>query len=129
MIIFLVLNRKSIFKHFFEIFEVLSQKNTFFFEFKGLYIENLFIFLKNACQKGEVPRCKSGNCTGIVKPNIVFYGEDLPDSFFRLKDRDLQLADCLIVMGTSLEVHILYIFVYYIVQIFSHLNKSLKNLI
>lgn len=57
-----------------------------------------------------MPRCKSGSCTGIVKPNIVFYGEDLPDSFFRLKDRDFQLADCVIVMGTSLEVIIFFSF-------------------
>lgn len=88
--------------------QILNSEKYLSFRILKSYIifKNLFVFLKNSCQKGEVPRCKSGNCTGIVKPNIVFYGEDLPDSFFRLKDRDLQLADCLIVMGTSLEVHI-----------------------
>lgn len=41
---------------------------------------------------------------GLVKPNIVFFGENLPDRFFELAKSDLPQADLLIVMGTSLTV-------------------------
>ncbi|XP_061077987.1 NAD-dependent protein deacetylase sirtuin-3, mitochondrial isoform X1 [Conger conger] len=48
-----------------------------------------------------VPKCPT--CTGVIKPNIVFFGEELPQNFF-LYLTDFPLADLLIVMGTSLEV-------------------------
>lgn len=50
---------------------------------------------------GKVPRCPT--CTGVVKPDIVFFGEELPRHFLRYLV-DFPLADLLIVMGTSLEV-------------------------
>lgn len=40
---------------------------------------------------------------GLVKPDIVFFGENLPSRFFRCIP-DLKTADLLIVMGTSLQV-------------------------
>jgi NAD-dependent deacetylase sirtuin 2 len=40
----------------------------------------------------------------FVKPDIVFFGENLPARFFELKKQDLPAADLLIVMGTSLKV-------------------------
>lgn len=42
---------------------------------------------------------------GIVKPTIVFFGEDLPRSFYKYM-KDIPLADLVIVMGTSLEVRV-----------------------
>lgn len=50
---------------------------------------------------GTVPRCPT--CKGVVKPDIVFFGEELPRHFFKYLT-DFPLADLLIVMGTSLEV-------------------------
>lgn len=50
---------------------------------------------------GTVPKCPT--CTGVVKPDIVFFGEELPRHFFKYLT-DFPLADLLIVMGTSLEV-------------------------
>ena len=51
--------------------------------------------------KAEVPRC---HCGGLVKPDIVFFGEALPEAFFA--NRTLPAAaDLCIVMGTSLTVH------------------------
>eukprot|EP00929_Paragymnodinium_shiwhaense_P066840 TRINITY_DN33583_c0_g1_i1.p1 TRINITY_DN33583_c0_g1~~TRINITY_DN33583_c0_g1_i1.p1 ORF type:complete len:326 (+),score=48.11 TRINITY_DN33583_c0_g1_i1:115-1092(+) len=41
---------------------------------------------------------------GLVKPDIVFFGEDLPRRFFQLSSEDLPQADLLLVMGTSLQV-------------------------
>ncbi|KAJ5107875.1 hypothetical protein N7456_004550 [Penicillium angulare] len=42
---------------------------------------------------------------GVMKPDITFFGEDLPDEFgSRLVGHDRQLADLVIVIGTSLKV-------------------------
>ncbi|XP_067152012.1 NAD-dependent protein deacetylase sirtuin-3, mitochondrial [Apteryx mantelli] len=49
----------------------------------------------------KVPHCRV--CTGIVKPDIVFFGEELPHRFF-LHMTDFPMADLLFVIGTSLEV-------------------------
>lgn len=50
----------------------------------------------------NVPTCTT--CKGIVKPDIVFFGEDLPHKFYVLPDKDFKECDLLIIMGTSLEV-------------------------
>lgn len=54
-----------------------------------------------AVMSGTVPKCPT--CKGVVKPDIVFFGEELPRHFFKYLT-DFPLADLLIVMGTSLEV-------------------------
>lgn len=41
---------------------------------------------------------------GLVKPDIVFFGESLPERFFRHAKADFPQCDLLIVMGTSLKV-------------------------
>ncbi|KAJ5899136.1 NAD-dependent protein deacetylase h.t1.c1 [Penicillium taxi] len=42
---------------------------------------------------------------GVMKPDITFFGEDLPDSFAeRLIHKDRNLVDLVIVIGTSLKV-------------------------
>lgn len=50
-----------------------------------------------------VPHCKQAHCNGLVKPEIVFFGEALPAEFFAnaMTPRE---ADLVIVMGTSLTV-------------------------
>ncbi|KAM4038339.1 NAD-dependent protein deacetylase sirtuin-3, mitochondrial-like [Anomaloglossus baeobatrachus] len=50
---------------------------------------------------GGTPHCNV--CYGVVKPDIVFFGEDLPTSFSRYSE-DFPKADLLIVMGTSLKI-------------------------
>uniref|UniRef100_A0A8D2MB67 Deacetylase sirtuin-type domain-containing protein n=1 Tax=Zonotrichia albicollis TaxID=44394 RepID=A0A8D2MB67_ZONAL len=49
----------------------------------------------------RIPRCPV--CTGVVKPDIVFFGEQLPPRFL-LHLTDFPMADLLFVIGTSLEV-------------------------
>ncbi|XP_065539403.1 NAD-dependent protein deacetylase sirtuin-3, mitochondrial isoform X4 [Lathamus discolor] len=49
----------------------------------------------------RVPRCPV--CTGLIKPDIVFFGEELPQRFL-LHVADFPMADLLFVIGTSLEV-------------------------
>eukprot|EP00035_Acanthoeca_spectabilis_P006808 m.129479 g.129479 ORF g.129479 m.129479 type:complete len:649 (+) comp13676_c0_seq1:70-2016(+) len=41
---------------------------------------------------------------GLVKPDIVFFGEGLPERFHTLLPADFKQCDLLIVMGTSLKV-------------------------
>ncbi|PWW78690.1 DHS-like NAD/FAD-binding domain-containing protein [Tuber magnatum] len=43
-------------------------------------------------------------CTGLVKPNIVFFGESLP-SEFHMGLRMVEEADLVIIMGSSLSVY------------------------
>ncbi len=40
----------------------------------------------------------------------MFFGEDLPEEFFRTYKRDFSIADLVIIIGTSLEVNIINIF-------------------
>lgn len=48
--------------------------------------------------------CAQPDCGGFVKPDIVFFGENLPSRYFNLRETDLMSADLLIVAGTSLKV-------------------------
>ena len=50
----------------------------------------------------QAPNCH--RCGGLVKPDIVFFGESLPNRFKKLLHKDLGQTDLLIVMGTSLKV-------------------------
>ncbi|XP_067902869.1 NAD-dependent protein deacetylase sirtuin-3, mitochondrial isoform X5 [Heterodontus francisci] len=57
--------------------------------------------LREDVMQKKVPRCPS--CSGVIKPDIVFFGEQLPAKF-HLYLIDLPSADLLIILGTSLEV-------------------------
>ncbi|KAK4614192.1 NAD-dependent protein deacetylase hst2-1 [Fulvia fulva] len=48
-----------------------------------------------------IPRCH--NCDGLVKPEIVFFGEQLPAAFFENRDKPAE-ANLAIVIGSSLTV-------------------------
>jgi len=50
-----------------------------------------------------IPNCDKCK-TGIVKPDIVFFGESLPKRFFTCAISDFPKCDLLIIMGTSLVV-------------------------
>ena len=54
----------------------------------------------------NIPHCEK--CNGYVKPDIVMFGEVLPETFSKCVKKDLTKgSDCkvFIVMGTSLTVH------------------------
>jgi NAD-dependent histone deacetylase SIR2 len=51
----------------------------------------------------KIPRCVRGECNGLVKPDIVFFGEALPTEFFMNRNLVTE-ADLVIVLGTSLTV-------------------------
>lgn len=52
----------------------------------------------------SVPTCTF--CSATVKPNVVFFGEDLPEKYFQ-HETDFPKADLLIIMGTSLKVSVI----------------------
>ncbi|KAK1887362.1 NAD-dependent protein deacetylase sirtuin-3 mitochondrial [Dissostichus eleginoides] len=56
---------------------------------------------KQAIMNDEVPICTF--CAATVKPDVVFFGEDLPQKYF-LNTQDFPKADLLIIMGTSLQI-------------------------
>ena len=52
-------------------------------------------------EKGEILECEK--CKGPCKPNVVFYGENLPKRFFE-KMKECEDCDLVLIMGTSLLV-------------------------
>ncbi|XP_076454319.1 NAD-dependent protein deacetylase sirtuin-2-like [Babylonia areolata] len=61
-------------------------------------------WMKEKIFADEIPMCSEEDCTGVVKPDIVFFGEALPGRFSQCAMKDLKQCDLLIVMGTSLVV-------------------------
>lgn len=57
--------------------------------------------LKRHIDQKTIPRC--AECKGLVKPEIVFFGEALPAAFFQHRMLPAE-SDLCIVMGTSLTV-------------------------
>ncbi|GAV00920.1 SIRT1 [Ramazzottius varieornatus] len=57
---------------------------------------------------GKIPKCLECNPPlphSLYKPNIVFFGEDLPQEYYESIKKDKPACDLLIVIGTSLKVH------------------------
>lgn len=53
---------------------------------------------------GKVPHCDKEGCKGLVKPDIVFFGEPLPKAFDN-NTYQVAMADLVLVVGTSLSVY------------------------
>ncbi|MEW5315784.1 MAG: hypothetical protein WDW38_007189 [Sanguina aurantia] len=65
-------------------------------------LEHTTEYVKAAVMADELCRCTQ--CKGLVKPDIVFFGEQLPDRYHARVATDFPRCDLLIVMGTSLAV-------------------------
>ncbi|KAJ3655801.1 hypothetical protein Zmor_014914 [Zophobas morio] len=61
-------------------------------------------WMKERIFKDEVPECVEEDCKGVVKPDIVFFGEQLPFKFYNLIEHDFENCDLLIILGSSLAV-------------------------
>lgn len=59
-------------------------------------------WVKEQIFSDSIPTCTE--CNSVVKPDIVFFGEDLPRKFYTMPEKDFKECDLLIIMGTSLEV-------------------------
>ncbi|WAO89902.1 Deacetylase sirtuin-type domain-containing protein [Fusarium falciforme] len=53
---------------------------------------------------GKVPHCGEPGCNGLVKPDIVFFGEPLPKAFDN-NVHNVAMADLVLIIGTSLTVY------------------------
>ncbi|KAK7103643.1 NAD-dependent protein deacetylase sirtuin-2-like [Littorina saxatilis] len=61
-------------------------------------------WMKEKIFADEIPTCTEEDCVGVIKPDIVFFGESLPDRFSECVAKDMKQCDLLIIMGTSLVV-------------------------
>uniref|UniRef100_A0AAZ3S2D5 NAD-dependent protein deacetylase n=1 Tax=Oncorhynchus tshawytscha TaxID=74940 RepID=A0AAZ3S2D5_ONCTS len=59
-------------------------------------------WMKEKIFSDDIPKCDK--CSNLVKPDIVFFGENLPKRFFTSMAMDFPRCDLLIIMGTSLQV-------------------------
>lgn len=57
--------------------------------------------LKSVSLDGAVPHCP--NCGRLLKPNIVFFGENLPRECMYYSDK-IHESDLMMILGTSLNV-------------------------
>ncbi|XP_076281455.1 sirtuin 2 isoform X1 [Lasioglossum baleicum] len=60
-------------------------------------------WMKKKIMEDTVPKCEKCN-EGVVKPDVVFFGELLSQRFDHLIEQDFPQADLLIIMGSSLVV-------------------------
>jgi len=63
----------------------------------------LAAILDRAAPTEDVPVC--GQCGGILKPDVVFFGEALPEQTLRMANYHAAHCDLLIVIGSSLVVY------------------------
>nr|AFS50003.1 SIR2 protein [Sporothrix schenckii]AGH06136.1 SIR2 [Sporothrix schenckii] len=61
--------------------------------------------MREHVRDARVPRCKRPGCGALVKPDIVFFGESLPQRFHELGKLPATDADLVLVLGTSLTVY------------------------
>jgi NAD-dependent deacetylase len=53
--------------------------------------------------EGTIPTCKS--CEGILKPDVILFGEQMPISPWRAAETEIRKCDLLLIIGSSLEVN------------------------
>jgi NAD-dependent deacetylase len=50
----------------------------------------------------EIPLCS--RCNGVLKPDVIFFGESIPQNASKNSFAEAELADCFILIGTTGEV-------------------------
>lgn len=59
-------------------------------------------FLLPFIENGTIPRCTS--CDGVLKPDVILFGEQLPQRAWQAAQRAARQCDLMLVAGSSLEV-------------------------
>lgn len=59
-------------------------------------------FMSDFIATGNIPRCAS--CDGILKPNVILFGEALPAQAMLTSNQAVQRCDVILIAGSSLEV-------------------------
>lgn len=60
------------------------------------------LFLQPYIETGKIPKCLS--CNGILKPDVILFGEQLPQAAWNEAQRAARQCDLMVVAGSSLEV-------------------------
>jgi NAD-dependent deacetylase len=60
------------------------------------------LFLKTFIEEGNIPTCS--DCNGILKPDVILFGEQLPHAAWVTAQRAARQCDLMLVAGSSLEV-------------------------
>lgn len=60
------------------------------------------LYLVSFVEKGEIPHCPK--CNQILKPDVILFGEQLPQAAWFKAQKDAQHCDLILVAGSSLEV-------------------------
>uniref|UniRef100_A0A069DUB7 NAD-dependent protein deacylase n=1 Tax=Panstrongylus megistus TaxID=65343 RepID=A0A069DUB7_9HEMI len=53
----------------------------------------------------ELPRCKNNDCKGLLRPYIVWFGENLHEDILARADYELDICDACLIVGTSSVVY------------------------
>lgn len=59
-------------------------------------------YLKAFVEQGKLPYCSS--CNGLMKPDVILFGEQLPQQAWYDAQRECRKCDLILVAGSSLEV-------------------------
>jgi NAD-dependent deacetylase len=59
------------------------------------------LFLKTFIEEGNIPTC---SCNGILKPDVILFGEQLPQAAWVQAQRAARQCDLMLIAGSSLEV-------------------------
>ncbi len=59
-------------------------------------------YLRAYIEDGKIPQCP--HCSGILKPDVILFGEQLPQSAWFEAQREARQCDLMLVAGSSLEV-------------------------
>lgn len=59
-------------------------------------------YIETFIEKGELPHCAT--CNGLLKPDIILFGEQLPQQAWFDAQRESRQCDLMMVAGSSLEV-------------------------
>jgi NAD-dependent deacetylase len=68
-----------------------------------VYPARPFLEILLASDTPEIPRCET--CQGVLKPNTILFGEQLPYQALNAAERDTRRCDVMLVAGSSLEVY------------------------
>jgi NAD-dependent deacetylase len=64
--------------------------------------EDALPYLKPFTEEGRIPRCPS--CGAVLKPDVILFGEQLPQKAWSSAQRASRSCDLMVVAGSSLEV-------------------------
>jgi NAD-dependent deacetylase len=59
-------------------------------------------FLADFAESGQIPHCPS--CGGVLKPNMILFGEQLPVGVLNAAWQEVRTCDLVLIAGSSLEV-------------------------